>query len=75
LWKFSVWAAAAMALYSSYLLTIFFYFFFVSNFVSAAIFIFFGGPLKKIPQKFGEPIASITKYGAVLLYKIEIKII
>jgi hypothetical protein len=32
------------------------FFFYVSNFVFAAIFFFFVGPLKQIPPKFGEPV-------------------
>jgi hypothetical protein len=56
LWKFSVWAAA-MALYSSYLMI--FFFFFWSAILYWQKFFSSWGPLeKKIPPKFEEPICS-----------------
>jgi hypothetical protein len=62
LWKFSVWAAA-IALYSSYLITFFLgkHFCFDSNF-------FFWGPSKKIPPKFGEPIRSCLSLTLFVLH-------
>jgi hypothetical protein len=44
--------AVAMALYSSYLMT----FFFSAILFRQQFLFFFGGPLKKIPPKFGEPL-------------------
>jgi hypothetical protein len=53
LWKFSVWAAA-MALYSSYLMT---FFFSAILFRGSNILFFLGAPWKKkFPTKSGEPI-------------------